>query len=224
MVKRIFLIGVIIATTLPGFAQDIKGIITNAKQRPLKGIKVWRKNTVESVKTDKMGVFMFADLAQTDTLVISVSKKEEVVIPVQGLKEVVIKLEKKFYILQDGTNEYKREYRKVLRMNNSANILTREQIAKLSANSIYDILKGTLPGVRVSDGSSGQQILIRGGNSFDLDTEPLFVVDGTQYESSADVDASISVNDIEKIEVMKDGGAYGMKGANGVIIITTMKR
>lgn len=37
MVKRIFLIGVIIATTLPGFAQDIKGIITNAKQRPLKG-------------------------------------------------------------------------------------------------------------------------------------------------------------------------------------------
>lgn len=167
---------------------------------------------------------MFADLAQTDTLVISVSKKEEVVIPVQGLKEVVIKLEKKFYILQDGTNEYKREYRKVLRMNNSANILTREQIAKLSANSIYDILKGTLPGVRVSDGPSGQRILIRGGNSFDLDTEPLFVVDGTQYESSADVDASISVNDIEKIEVMKDGGAYGMKGANGVIIITTMKR
>ncbi len=224
MAKRIFLIGVIIIVTLPSLAQDIKGIITNAKQRPLKGIKVWRKNTVESVRTDKMGAFMFADLTQTDTLVIPVSKKEEVVIPVQGLKEVVIKLEKKFYILQDGTYEYKREYRKVLRMSNSANILTREQIAKLSANSIYDILKGSLPGVRVSDGPAGQQILIRGGNSFDLDTEPLFVVDGTQYESSADVDASISVNDIEKIEVMKDGGVYGMKGANGVIIITTMKR
>lgn len=57
-----------------------------------------------------------------------------------------------------------------------------------------------------------------------MNTEPLFVVDGTQYENSADVDASISINDIEKIEVMKDGGAYGMKGANGVIIITTMKR
>lgn len=224
MIKKIFLIGVIIAITLPCFAQNIKGIITNAKQHPLKGIKVWRKNTTESVKTDKMGVFMFTDLTQTDTLIISVSKKEEAAIPVQDLKEIVIKLEKKNYIIYDGINEYKREYKKILRMNTSTNILTHEQIAKLSANSIYDILKGTLPGVQVSDGTNGQQISIRGGNSFNLNTEPLFVVDGTQYENSADVDASISINDIEKIEVMKDGGAYGMKGANGVIIITTMKR
>jgi TonB-dependent SusC/RagA subfamily outer membrane receptor len=224
MIKKIFLIGVIIVITLPCFAQNIKGIITNAKQHPLKGIKVWRKNTTESVKTDKMGVFMFTDLTQTDTLIISVSKKEEAAIPVQDLKEIVIKLEKKNYIIYDGINEYKREYKKILRMNTSTNILTHEQIAKLSANSIYDILKGTLPGVQVSDGTNGQQISIRGGNSFNLNTEPLFVVDGTQYENSADVDASISINDIEKIEVMKDGGAYGMKGANGVIIITTMKR
>ena len=218
MIKKIFLIGVIIVITLPCFAQNIKGIITNAKQHPLKGIKVWRKNTTESVKTDKMGVFMFTDLTQTDTLIISVSKKEEAAIPVQDLKEIVIKLEKKNYIIYDGINEYKREYKKILRMNTSTNILTHEQIAKLSANSIYDILKGTLPGVQVSDGTNGQQISIRGGNSFNLNTEPLFVVDGTQYENSADVDASISINDIEKIEVMKDGGAYG------VIIITTMKR
>ena len=224
MIKKIFLIGVIIVITLPCFAQNIKGIITNAKQHPLKGIKVWRKNTTESVKTDKMGVFMFTDLTQTDTLIISVSKKEEAAIPVQDLKEIVIKLEKKNYIIYDGINEYKREYKKILRMNTSTNILTHEQIAKLSANSIYDILKGTLPGVQVSDGTNGQQISIRGGNSFNLNTEPLFVVDGIQYENSADVDASISINDIEKIEVMKDGGAYGMKGANGVIIITTMKR
>ena len=161
---------------------------------------------------------MFTDLTQTDTLIISVSKKEEAAIPVQDLKEIVIKLEKKNYIIYDGINEYKREYKKILRMNTSTNILTHEQIAKLSANSIYDILKGTLPGVQVSDGTNGQQISIRGGNSFNLNTEPLFVVDGTQYENSADVDASISINDIEKIEVMKDGGAYG------VIIITTMKR
>lgn len=145
MIKKIFLIGVIIVITLPCFAQNIKGIITNAKQHPLKGIKVWRKNTTESVKTDKMGVFMFTDLTQTDTLIISVSKKEEAAIPVQDLKEIVIKLEKKNYIIYDGINEYKREYKKILRMNTSTNILTHEQIAKLSANSIYDILKVRYP-------------------------------------------------------------------------------
>lgn len=224
MVKKIILLGMVMAVVLPSSAQDIKGIITNAKQRPLKAMKIWRKNTTESTKTDKMGVFAFTGLIPTDTIVISVSRKEEAVIPVRDLKEIVIKLEKNFYILQDGNNEYKREYKKIYRMSNSSNILTRDQITKLSANSIYDILKGTLPGVQVSDGANGQQISIRGGNSLELDTEPLFVVDGTKYESSADVDASISVNDIEKIEVQKDGGAYGMKGANGVIIITTMKK
>lgn len=113
MIKKIFLIGVIIVITLPCFAQNIKGIITNAKQHPLKGIKVWRKNTTESVKTDKMGVFMFTDLTQTDTLIISVSKKEEAAIPVQDLKEIVIKLEKKITLFMTGSmniNESIRKY------------------------------------------------------------------------------------------------------------------
>ena len=33
-----------------------------------------------------------------------------------------------------------------------------------------------------------------------------------------------SINDIDKVEIQKDGAAYGMKGANGVIVITTIKK
>lgn len=224
MIKRLFLVLIVLSAAYPVIAQDFKGIITNSRQRPLKGIKVWKKNTTESTKTDKTGVFMFSQIQPGDTLVIGVSKREEAVIPVRDLNQIVIKLEKKHYILQDGTNEYKREYKRTFRANTSSNVLTREQIAKLSANSIYDILKGSISGVTVTEGADGRQVSIRGGNSFDLNTEPLFVVDGTLYESSAEVDSYVSVNDIERIEVQKDGAAYGMKGANGVIIITTMKR
>jgi TonB-dependent SusC/RagA subfamily outer membrane receptor len=71
---------------------------------------------------------------------------------------------------------------------------------------------------------NGDKITIRGGSSFDLDNEPLFVVDGTLYESSSEVDGVVSINDIDKVEIQKDGAAYGMKGANGVIIITTIKK
>lgn len=223
MIKKLFLTILITGLSYPIIAQEIKGVITNTKQRPLKGMKVWRKNTVESITTDKLGVFVFSNISSADTLVISVSRKEEAIIPVGNLREIIIKLEKKFYLLHDGKKEYKREYQKVFRSNNSSNILTREQIAKLSVNSIYDLFKGYLPGVQVSDGVNGQQISIRGGNSFELNTEPLFIVDGVQYENSADVDAAVSVSDIEKIEVMKDGAAYGMKGSNGAIIITTAK-
>ena len=71
---------------------------------------------------------------------------------------------------------------------------------------------------------NGDKITIRGGSSFDLDNEPLFVVDGTLYESSSEVDGVVSINDVDKVEIQKDGASYGMKGANGVIIITTIKK
>jgi len=205
-------------------AQQLEGVVMNARQRPLKGVKVWRKNTMESVRTDKWGKFVFPGLSVKDTLVIGVSKKEEAVIPVGKMKRIDVKIEKKYYWLHDGEKEQKREYRRILRAALNSNVLTREQIARLSANSIYDLLKGSVAGVSVSYGPAGQQVTVRGGNSLELDTEPLFVVDGSQYESSSEVDSSISVDDIERIEVLKDGAAYGLRGANGVIVITTLKK
>ena len=193
MKKRLFLALCTSLFILTAVGQDFRGVIVNAKQRPLKGMKVWKKNTTESVKTDEMGVFSFSGLKPTDTLVVSISKKED----------------------------EKREYTKILRASYNSNVLTREQIQKLSANNIYDLFKGgAIPGVTVN----GDKITIRGGSSFDLDNEPLFVVDGTLYESSSEVDGVVSINDIDKVEIQKDGAAYGMKGANGVIVITTIKK
>ena len=214
MKKRLFLALCTSLFILTAVGQDFRGVIVNAKQRPLKGMKVWKKNTTESVKTDEMGVFSFSGLKPTDTLVVSISKKEEAVIPIG-------KIEKKFFILFDGQKDEKREYTKILRASYNSNVLTREQIQKLSANNIYDLFKGgAIPGVTVN----GDKITIRGGSSFDLDNEPLFVVDGTLYESSSEVDGVVSINDIDKVEIQKDGAAYGMKGANGVIVITTIKK
>lgn len=55
------------------------------------------KNTTESVKTDNMGVFSFSGLQPTDTLVVSISKKEEAIIPIGKLSQASLKLEKKFF-------------------------------------------------------------------------------------------------------------------------------
>ena len=221
MKKRLFLVLYTSLYVAMVFGQDFKGVIVNAKQRPLKGIKVWKKNTTESVKTDNMGVFSFSGLQPTDTLVVSISKKEEAIIPIGKQSQASLKLEKKFFILFDGQKEEKREYTRILRASYNSNVLTREQIQKLSANSIYDLFKGgAIPGVTVN----GDKITIRGGSSFNLDNEPLFVVDGTLYESSSEVDGVVSINDIDKVEIQKDGASYGMKGANGVIIITTIKK
>lgn len=77
MKKRLFLALCTSLFILTAVGQDFRGVIVNAKQRPLKGMKVWKKNTTESVKTDEMGVFSFSGLKPTDTLVVSISKRRK---------------------------------------------------------------------------------------------------------------------------------------------------
>ena len=50
MKKRLFLVLYTSLFVVTVFGQDFKGVIVNAKQRPLKGMKVWKKNTTESVQ------------------------------------------------------------------------------------------------------------------------------------------------------------------------------
>ncbi|MCQ2147415.1 MAG: TonB-dependent receptor plug domain-containing protein [Bacteroidales bacterium] len=86
-----------------------------------------------------------------------------------------------------------------------------------SYKNIYDYLVGRVPGVQVSP--SGQ-ISIRGAVTRVGELlEPMFVVDGSETEDIS----TINPNDIYSVDVLKDGSAawYGMRGAGGVIVITT---
>ena len=86
-----------------------------------------------------------------------------------------------------------------------------------SYKSIYDYLM-TVPGVIVK----GTEIYIRGISSINADTQPLIVVDGIAVNDIS----SLNPRAIDNISVLKDAGAcaiYGMRGANGVIVITTKK-
>ena len=93
----------------------------------------------------------------------------------------------------------------------------------MSAHSIYEILRNGFTGVTVIDTENGPIVVIRGGSSLESGNEALFVIDGMTYESSSEVDSQLSVHDIEKIEILKEGSGYGVRGANGVVIITTKK-
>ncbi len=213
----------LLAVVFPSFGNNLKGIVLNSKHKPQKEVRIWKKNTLDGVKTDSKGEFLLAGTTPTDTIVIAVSDKLDAVFPVKELTDVTVILDKKFYTLDNGVTQEKRDYVKVAKSKYNSNVLVREQILRSSASSIYELLRGSISGVNVFYGDNGQMISIRGGNSFSLDSEPLFIVDGQQYESSQDVDAGVSVDDIVRIEVLKDGSAYGMKGSNGAIIITTLK-
>jgi TonB-dependent SusC/RagA subfamily outer membrane receptor len=82
-----------------------------------------------------------------------------------------------------------------------------------SYSNIYDMIRGEIPGVQVM----GNEIIIRGINSINSGTGPLFVVDGMVVSS---IDA-ISPQEVRSITVLKgsDAAIYGTRAAGGVILI-----
>lgn len=87
--------------------------------------------------------------------------------------------------------------------------------------SIIDYLRGRVPGLMIgaTDGTTMPSITIRGKNSINSGTQPLFIVDGAPYEDIM----WVNPHDVASVDVLKDGSAaiYGSRGANGVIIIST---
>ena len=92
--------------------------------------------------------------------------------------------------------------------------------------SIEHMLAGRVSGVNVTQSANGGIVVrIRGGsNTFYGSNEPLFVVDDVALPHGTGGVISVNPYDIEKIEVLNnpaDTGIYGLRGANGVVKITT---
>jgi len=87
------------------------------------------------------------------------------------------------------------------------------------------LLQGQASGVTVINSGTpggGSNVRIRGITSFG-NSDPLVIIDGVQIPNGLH---DLSVNDIESIQVLKDAGAaaiYGVRGSNGVVIVTTKR-
>ncbi len=107
-------------------------------------------------------------------------------------------------------------------------IPSREAHKRDPREPIEAVLARRFPGVDVSSGAGGiLRIHIRGMESFYGNTEPLIVIDGVPLGAGhRGVVRGINPYDIESIEVLKhasETALYGVRGANGVIIIKTKK-
>ena len=106
--------------------------------------------------------------------------------------------------------------------------VTANDIQEQTGEPIEKVLQDKVPGVlitRTSDG--GIAVQIRGASSFYGSNQPLYVIDDMPIQPGPG-GALTGVNpyDIESIQVLKnpaDTGVYGMRGANGVIVIKTKK-
>ncbi|MBD5180902.1 MAG: TonB-dependent receptor plug domain-containing protein [Bacteroidales bacterium] len=104
--------------------------------------------------------------------------------------------------------------------------VTHEQLVATGQTDLIQAMRGLVAGVRVvnndygeNNSLSGPNLSIRNSMSFNAPTNPLWVVDGTE----SIIPPSLTVMEVESVEILKDGAGYGTRGANGVIIVNLKK-
>jgi TonB-linked SusC/RagA family outer membrane protein len=217
-----------IFTCFASFAQtrQITGTVT-ADGAPIPGASVKIKGTTTGVTTDENGAFKLS-ANDNATIVVSFIGYEPQEFRVGTKSKFDVKLSTNVGALNEvvviGYGTAKRKD-----LTGAISSVGAATIAKKPVIDVDEALQGRAAGVQVTsnDGSPGGNfnILIRGtGSVAQYGNTPLYVVDG--YPLDAGGINNVSPSDIASIDVLKDASAtaiYGIRAANGVIIITTKK-
>ena len=241
ILSRISLAAAVFIMTVPAFAQDvITGTVTDDSNEPLIGAGVTYAGTNVGVITDMDGNYSIKKIKGGVLQFSSIGMKTREV-KIDGQNVVNITLSSDDLVLEDavviGYGSLSRRD-----LTGSVSSIKSDELTKSGSRNVVGALQGQVAGLSITSQSgepgAGFNIKIRGNNSINAGTTPLFVIDGMQMDISSgevattsstgsgtfDPMSFINPNDIESIEVLKDATAtaiYGARGANGVIIITT---
>ena len=213
-------------------AQELTGtILKNGK--PQKNVKVWLKHNRGTAKTDKEGHFWLPRVLPTDTLVMGVSTKYDAQLLVGEHKDIIVNLEDDGFTVSGGLEEVtvtapsskRTEYTSVITLK-KMQVVNHDMIMRESIKSVFEAVRRIVPGAKIeTDPISFKKhfTIVRGRNSFRVPGPPLFIIDGIPYDNGDDIEDFLAIEDVAEVSVDRDGSGYGARGANGVVIIRTMK-
>tara|TARA_E500000178_G_C17021423_1_gene755819 strand:+ start:2 stop:3025 length:3024 start_codon:yes stop_codon:yes gene_type:complete len=202
------------------YAQSISGVVTS-EDGPLPGATVQIKGTNTGTSTDFDGNFTIA-ANDGDVLVFSFVGFTTQEITVSSQDQITVSLAADNELEEVVVTGYGSQNEKEI---TSAVVqVTAEEFNKGPINQASQLLQGKVAGLSVynkgGNPNSPATIRLRGLSTVGANVSPLVVVDGVVGASLDNVDP----NDIESINVLKDGSAaaiYGSRGSSGVIIVTT---
>ncbi|KQX15780.1 TonB-dependent receptor [Flavobacterium sp. Root420] len=206
------------------FEKTVKGTITDQNGLPLPGVNVTVKGSGKGVQTDVDGSFAITVPDNATKLIVTYIGMEDQEVTITGapLKIIMKEVGQKLDEVVVGYGKAKKKD-----LTGSVSSIGKDNLnLGGTVSNVGQALQGRASGVQVQQNSyapgTSPSIVIRGGNSINNSNAPLYVVDGFITSTGA----SISPNDIENIQVLKDASStaiYGARGANGVILITTKK-
>lgn len=223
--KKLLLLLTLLCSSVLIFAQrQIKGKVIDDDGNPVVGASVVVQGTKSGTTTDNGGNFTLNTSASGNVkLAISSTGFKSTTVTAGGDQSVSVRLEKDVASLDVVVIGYQTVRRKDLLA--SVSSIGAKDLKDIPITNVAEALNGRLAGLTAttSEGSPDAtvRVRVRGGMSITGNNDPLYVIDGVQVESGL---SSISPQDIQTIDVLKDAAAtaiYGARGANGVIIITT---
>ena len=224
--KKMFgacLLMILVQVTVFGQESNLVGRVSDVKGELMVGVTVQEKGTTNACITDVNGQYSIKLSSKNPILIVSFVgfKTKEVVVGKQRVVDVV--LEENILELDDVVVVAYGSQRKVSIVGAQSS-MKMDQIKMPSAN-LSSVIAGRLAGVvavqRTGEpGHDDSDIWIRGISTFtNQNSKPLILVDGVERGLN-----NIDPEDIESFTVLKDASAtavYGVRGANGVILIKT---
>jgi TonB-dependent starch-binding outer membrane protein SusC len=214
---------VLVLISSAGYAQRvINGTVTNAKDKlPVPAVSVTVKGTNLATATTNTGTFTITLPAGKNILVFSSGGYEEAELTVGTSDNVAVALKTRVSDLNEVvvtgyTSQKKKD------ITGAVSVVNVKDLKQMPVGTGEEALQGRAAGVTViSSGQPGaaSDIRIRGITAFG-NNSPLVIIDGVQANLH-----DINSSEIESIQVLKDAAAaiYGVRGSNGVIIVTTRK-
>lgn len=224
--KRVVIFILLCLFSMNAWSQNslIKGVVKDTKGETLIGVTVQVKGTTNAVMTDANGGFTISAPANA-TLVFTYIGYDMKEVALNGKKSLSVVLQDASTQLSDVVVVGYGTQKKASVVGAISSIDSKELLKSASPN-LSQAIAGKLPGVITNQvsgapGSDDVNIYIRGQASFAGNNQPLIMVDGVERSFS-----QIAPDDIENISVLKDASAtavYGVRGANGVILVTTKR-
>ncbi|MFN8205964.1 MAG: SusC/RagA family TonB-linked outer membrane protein [Bacteroidales bacterium] len=220
----------------------VKGNVTSASDdSPLPGVNVVLKGTTNGVVTNLDGDFQInvpADGILTFSFVGFLSEE----LPVQGKDKIELTMVEDIMSLDEVVVTALNINRTKSSLGYSISTVSGDEINTAKENNVINTLSGKVAGLQISRSSTGvdgsTRVILRGVSSILNDNRPLVVIDGIPVDAghggggrwggkdNGDALSDINPDDVENISILKGAGAaaaYGSRGANGVILITTKK-
>lgn len=205
--------------------QMISGVVSDAGNGdPLIGANVLVKDSDVGTITDIDGSFTLNVPAGAEALMISYTGYADQMVSLTGQSSYAIALAQGELLNEVVVVGYGSQTAK--EVTGSVVSVSEEEFNQGPINDPAQLLQGKVAGLQVynrgGDPNGNSTIRLRGISTVGANAEPLVVIDGVIGASLDNVDP----NDIESVDVLKDGSAsaiYGSRGSSGVIIVTTKK-